>query len=133
MVAIGVYIGFVVGILISYTTYVSTSVDSFVKEIMNYCAKLSYIDMNLRSYIDEILSDAGYGKGEDQRYDTNEFSCRYSGGYGAWHNPTEYEDWDWEELKPEYCKALGKAVDKFNKKYKLNAYFSAGEKNWIYI
>lgn len=36
MVAIGVYIGFVVGILISYTTYVSTSVDSFVKEIMNY-------------------------------------------------------------------------------------------------
>ena len=36
MVAIGVYIGFVVGILISYTTYVTTSVDSFVKEVMNY-------------------------------------------------------------------------------------------------
>ena len=36
MVAIGVYIGFVLGILISYTTYVSTSVNSFVKEIMNY-------------------------------------------------------------------------------------------------
>lgn len=36
MIAIGVYIGFVVGILISYTTYVTTSVDSFIKEIMNY-------------------------------------------------------------------------------------------------
>ena len=32
MIAIGVYIGFVVGILISYTTYVTTSVDSFIKE-----------------------------------------------------------------------------------------------------
>ena len=36
MVAIGVYIGFVLGILISYTTYVTTSVDSFIKEVMNY-------------------------------------------------------------------------------------------------
>ena len=36
MIAIGVYIGFVIGILISYTSYVTTSVDSFVKEIMNY-------------------------------------------------------------------------------------------------
>ena len=36
MVAIGIYIGFVVGILISYSTYVQTCFDSFVKEIMNY-------------------------------------------------------------------------------------------------
>ena len=36
MVAIGVYIGFVLGILISYNTYVKTCVDSFVKGIMNY-------------------------------------------------------------------------------------------------
>ena len=36
MVAIGIYIGFVIGILISYSTYVHTCVDSFVKEIMNY-------------------------------------------------------------------------------------------------
>ena len=36
MLAIGVYIGFVLGILISYTTYVKTSVDSFVKAVMNY-------------------------------------------------------------------------------------------------
>ena len=34
--AIGVYIGFLVGILISYTTYVKTCVHSFVKAIMNY-------------------------------------------------------------------------------------------------
>ena len=36
MIGIGIYIGFVIGILISYTTYVQTCVDSFVKEIMNY-------------------------------------------------------------------------------------------------
>lgn len=35
-VTIGVYIGFVIGILISYSTYVNTCVDSFVKAIMNY-------------------------------------------------------------------------------------------------
>lgn len=106
---------------------------SEVAEIMNYCAKLAYIDMNLRNYIDEILRDAGHGSGEDPRYDTNEFSCRYWGGYGAWHNPTEYEDWDWEELDLKYGKALKKAIDNFNKKYRLNAYFSVEEKNWICI
>lgn len=36
MVSIGIYIGFVIGILISYSTYVKTCIDSFVKEIMNY-------------------------------------------------------------------------------------------------
>ena len=36
MVAIGVYIGFIIGIVISYTTYVKTCVDSFVKAVMNY-------------------------------------------------------------------------------------------------
>ena len=36
MIAIGIYIGFIVGIIISYNTYVKTCVDSFVKEIMNY-------------------------------------------------------------------------------------------------
>ena len=36
MIAIGIYIGFVLGILISYTTYVNTCIHSFIKEIMNY-------------------------------------------------------------------------------------------------
>ncbi len=36
MVAIGIYLGFVIGILISYTTYVKSCMDSFVKEVMNY-------------------------------------------------------------------------------------------------
>ena len=36
MIAIGVYIGFILGIFISYTTYVKTCVDSFIKGIMNY-------------------------------------------------------------------------------------------------
>ena len=36
MIAIGVYIGFIIGILISYSTYVKTCVNSFVKAIMNY-------------------------------------------------------------------------------------------------
>jgi len=30
------YLGFIVGIFISYTSYVQTCIDSFVKEIMNY-------------------------------------------------------------------------------------------------
>lgn len=36
MIAIGIYIGFVIGILISYSTYVKTCVDSFTKAVMNY-------------------------------------------------------------------------------------------------
>ena len=36
LIAISIYLGFVLGILISYTTYVQTAMDSFVKEIMNY-------------------------------------------------------------------------------------------------
>lgn len=36
VVAIGVYLGFVLGIFISYTSYVKTCVDSFVKAFMNY-------------------------------------------------------------------------------------------------
>jgi len=36
MAAIGIYMGFVIGILISYTTYVKSCVDSFVKLVMNY-------------------------------------------------------------------------------------------------
>lgn len=36
MIAIGIYIGFVIGIFITYTTYVKSCVDSFVKAIMNY-------------------------------------------------------------------------------------------------
>jgi hypothetical protein len=36
MIAIGVYIGFIIGIFISYTTYVKTCIDTFTKGIMNY-------------------------------------------------------------------------------------------------
>ena len=36
LVAIGIYLGFVIGIFITYTTYVQSSIDSFVKGIMNY-------------------------------------------------------------------------------------------------
>ena len=36
MIAIGIYIGFVIGIFITYTTYVESCVNSFVKAIMNY-------------------------------------------------------------------------------------------------
>ena len=36
IVAVGVYLGFVIGVFISYTTYVQNSINSFVKGIMNY-------------------------------------------------------------------------------------------------
>ena len=36
MIAIGIYIGFVIGIFVSYTTYVKTCIDSFTKGVMNY-------------------------------------------------------------------------------------------------
>ena len=36
MIAIGIYLGFVIGIVISYATYVQECIDSFVKLIMNY-------------------------------------------------------------------------------------------------
>ena len=36
LVAIAIFFGFIIGIFISYTTYVQTCIDSFVKSIMNY-------------------------------------------------------------------------------------------------
>lgn len=36
IISIGVYLGFVLGIFITYTTYVKSSIDSFVKAVMNY-------------------------------------------------------------------------------------------------
>ncbi len=36
IIAIGVYLGFVLGIFISYTNYVQSSINSFVKGVMNY-------------------------------------------------------------------------------------------------
>ena len=36
IIAIGVYLGFVLGVFISYTNYVQSSIDSFVKGVMNY-------------------------------------------------------------------------------------------------
>lgn len=36
LVTIGIFIGFVIGILISYTTYVKTCIDSFIKSVLNY-------------------------------------------------------------------------------------------------
>ena len=36
IIAVGVYLGFVLGMFISYTSYVRSSFDSFVKTIMNY-------------------------------------------------------------------------------------------------
>ena len=35
-IALAIYLGFVLGIMISYTTYVKTCIDSFVKGILNY-------------------------------------------------------------------------------------------------
>lgn len=36
MIAIGIYIGFIIGIVICYGAYVQTSINSFVKVILNY-------------------------------------------------------------------------------------------------
>lgn len=36
MISLGIYIGFVIGIIISYTSYVQTSFNSFTKAILNY-------------------------------------------------------------------------------------------------
>lgn len=36
IIAVGIFLGFVLGIFISYTTYVKSSIDSFVKAILNY-------------------------------------------------------------------------------------------------
>ena len=36
LIAIAIYMGFIIGVFISYTTYVKTCIDSFIKSIMNY-------------------------------------------------------------------------------------------------
>lgn len=36
IISLSIYLGFVIGIFISYTSYVQTCIDSFVKQIMNY-------------------------------------------------------------------------------------------------
>lgn len=36
IISISIYLGFVIGVFISYTSYVQTCIDSFVKQILNY-------------------------------------------------------------------------------------------------
>ncbi len=36
IIAIGIYVGYVIGIFISYNSYVQTCIDSFTKAVMNY-------------------------------------------------------------------------------------------------
>jgi len=69
----------------------------------------------------------------DEVFDANNlcYSCRFLGGTDAWSG---YNDICEEgTLNKKVLNALIICLDDFNEKYKVTAYYSMGEKGWIYI
>ena len=107
-----------------------------LKHFLNHSKKLTEIQSNfmniILSNIEIPLAREGITSFE-QEYNDKElcYSCRFLGGYDAWSGSEDICDAD--ILSDKVWKALKSVVDKFNKKYKVNARVVVGEKAWIYI
>lgn len=107
-----------------------------LKQFLNYSKKLTEIQSNfmniILSNIEIPLAREGITSFE-QEYNDKElcYSCRFLGGYDAWSGSEDICDAD--ILSDKVWKALKSVVDKFNKKYKVNARVVVGEKAWIYV
>lgn len=107
-----------------------------LKQFLNHSKKLIEIQSNfmniILSNIEIPLAREGITSFE-QEYNDKElcYSCRFLGGYDAWSGSEDICDAD--ILSDKVWKALKSVVDKFNKKYKVNARVVVGEKAWIYI
>ena len=107
-----------------------------LKQFLNHSKKLTEIQSNfmniILSNIEIPLAREGITSFE-QEYNDKElcYSCRFLGGYNAWSGSEDICDAD--ILSDKVWKALKSVVDKFNKKYKVNARVAVGEKAWIYV
>ena len=107
-----------------------------LKQFLNHSKKLTEIQSNfmniILSNIEIPLAREGITSFE-QEYNDKElcYSCRFLGGYDAWSGSEDICDAD--ILSDKVWKALKSVVDKFNKKYKVNARVAVGEKAWIYV
>ena len=107
-----------------------------LKQILNHSKKLAEIQSNFMSIIlsdiEKPLASRGISSFE-QEYNDKElcYSCRFLGGFDAWSGSEDICDAD--TLSDDVWKVLKSVVDKFNKKYKVNARVTVGEKAWIYI
>lgn len=107
-----------------------------LKQFLNHSKKLTEIQSNfmniILSNIEIPLVREGITSFE-QEYNDKElcYSCRFLGGYDAWSGSEDICDAD--ILSDKVWKALKSVVDKFNKKYKVNARVTVGEKAWIYV
>lgn len=107
-----------------------------LKQFLNHSKKLTEIQSNfmniILSNIEIPLAREGITSFE-QEYNDKElcYSCRFIGGYDAWSGSEDICDAD--ILSDKVWKALKLVVDKFNKKYKVNARVVVGEKAWIYV
>lgn len=107
-----------------------------LKQFLNHSKKLTEIQSNfmniILSNIEIPLAREGIASFE-QEYNDKElcYSCRFLGGYDAWSGSEDICDAD--IVSDDVWKALKSVVNKFNKKYKVNARVAVGEKAWIYI
>ena len=107
-----------------------------LKQFLNHSKKLTEIQSNFMNIIlsnIEIPLARGGITSFEQEYNDKElcYSCRFIGGYDAWSGSEDICDAD--ILSDKVWKALKLVVDKFNKKYKVNARVVVGEKAWIYV
>lgn len=81
----------------------------------------------------DILRQLNVSNPTDEEYSLEElmYCCRFLGGFGAWSGDEDICDADILDRK--VMKELDRVVKAFNKKYKLNAYWTTGEKAWVYI
>lgn len=107
-----------------------------LKQFLNHSKKLTEIQSNfmniILSNIEIPLAREGITSFE-QEYNDKElcYSCRFLGGYNAWSGSEDICDAD--TVSEDVWKALKSVVNKFNKKYKVNARVAVGEKAWIYV
>lgn len=98
-----------------------------------------YSPSNFKDVIDdfiEIMRMSGGGSSVQKNYEEGTAAIRY---WGDWKVPSdidedEIEDYDWEELTPEWMSKLGEIRRKLQSKYTdIIIYIQTNEKNWIDI
>lgn len=130
---------------------VKSTVDRMIKDLgpVKYVGKKEMTDDELKAIIRGIYSDlrnmlpsnmSRYVDLQDIDFSDYKGKKTWQGGlrdWGAWQNPDDAydeEDYDWQELTPEWRKKLRAYADQVEKKYpNLNIRIGTGEKNWVEI
>ena len=109
-----------------------------IEPILERYKKLKNYDFEeIAKYAYRLLKEADsgfYDKSIENEKDCVIVSLR---DWGSWHNPIDAEDeedYDWQDLDPQYYDKLHEIVKAIRKKYPdVEVHSDVGEKNWVSI